>query len=975
MRSSQVSGITVPVKTYAFQPDVWEQGAAPPKGVVPGPGLPTRDRSASRLQEPGDKRDRSLSANKADSLASSRVPRSPAPFNSTSKGRTDDKQRQSSGSAKRKPPPTIPEEGAYRPDLDDIGLKVVRLEGVITPNCNIENFIQDSRAVKQKLSEEGALPGRLKPDDIMKHNEQLTFESLLITDKVEGTNSMPKPSHNLNKAINSQPQSTRKQIVPDQILLTKASPNKITTSEEPPAETLEAKKLNPNFRIQAYDPKYDSEEYIKQIIARDTPQVPSLKTASSLIKQKKTLKEKAEEIYSKDLEELRLNKMMVAKQEHQLKQLSKLPKPVSTTTVTPQTRAKHAAIDKLKKELAKARENEHLYEDPNEEARGSVVEDDDTVDGVAAGRGKSAQGAKPGKVTIADSMKKDDRGRLGPKVAKEDDVEDVADVPEINFDLEQVDAGDQAVATKTKGENVGGKKQSQKDDPEPGELGTEGDIVLDLQGFGNSEPTENEPNKQLPVNKPKKKPEPEPKPEPVLEPTEPEIDIHNDSQFEDGSQDAEVTEPAERQLKPMKAEELPDEPESDQVQTHEETKISRKPEPTQDAKEGDIVMELPMIDSDDAPKPTPGKRELRPKKDQIPPPIVISKNDDDDDLPINSDIDPRFLQDYEFKYNESTGEIEKVKLSESPPEPASPAKPPIEVPPIKPEPAPLASKLKEQQELHNSKLDKKYNPRLEEIEKQLAALREAGKKGPQPPSPDTGVLKSGASGHLRVGLQLSGLLACQQIEAVQNRLKEVNLHKAAQPDRLSSLEKSEPTHKAGVPDVRGARERMAALLNDLEKGFDKDWDEKYKKKSAGSILKEENKPKDNPFDLERLKKMSLDELYQRNAGQTSGKKSEIPMALDPRLAMDAADPTYSQQPTTKTKRVSFAPKPPPKPNSSVSKIPPKTTSLKDSLAVTPELDAEMKARVLNSIVRPNLSNSGAAFASAQITKHPWIDFD
>lgn len=66
---------------------------------------------------------------------------------------------------------------------------------------------------------------------------------------------------------------------------------------------------NGNYRLQPYDPKYDTEAYVKEVILKDTSHVVALKTQNASVKHQTALQSKAQNIIDKDKSEMFWNRI------------------------------------------------------------------------------------------------------------------------------------------------------------------------------------------------------------------------------------------------------------------------------------------------------------------------------------------------------------------------------------------------------------------------------------------------------------------------------------------------------------------------------------------------------------------------------------------------------------------------------------------------------------------------------------------
>lgn len=252
-----------------------------------------------------------------DSLAQSTSklrPSSAAAFGSSQKKAGPSPQK-----SRKNKPDRIPEEGTYRPDLDN-GLCVNRLAPVQdSPDRLIRDFMSDPRS--QLIKSQGGGGGRQTAAQMEEANTLKASMQLMEGERGTAIHRPPKPKtasteaaqRSLQKMKASRALGSRLVVVQQTEKGGEEFANASGGNAKSQWNMAEAGKQK--YRLQPYDEKYDSEEFVRQVIEKDTGYIPSLKSEARIrgVGEKKQSKAKA--IFNNDMKSLNANKLSITRYE------------------------------------------------------------------------------------------------------------------------------------------------------------------------------------------------------------------------------------------------------------------------------------------------------------------------------------------------------------------------------------------------------------------------------------------------------------------------------------------------------------------------------------------------------------------------------------------------------------------------------------------------------------------------------------
>lgn len=209
--------------------------------------------------------------------------------------------------------------------------------------------------------------------------------------------------------------------------------------------------------------------------------------------------------------------------------------------------------------------------------------------------------------------------------------------------------------------------------------------------------------------------------------------------------------------------------------------------------------------------PNPEKQPDNPKQE----------DDENDSLAINSDIDPRFLSSYEFKYSPPVPPI---------PLPVTPA-PEEPIPPVRTREEEMVNEIRDRQ----VKVDMKYVQGIGDIEIELQRVREKEsmiraeierrereetEKARREKIRRDMMAKEGNKG------TMAGIGdAFNRIESVKNKITHMDMHAAIERQALIDKANAHFTHKQSqhppAPSIQDAKQRMAEFLKEQESKVNK----------------------------------------------------------------------------------------------------------------------------------------------------------
>ena len=565
---------------------------------------------------------------------------------------------------------------------------------------------------------------------------------------------------------------------------------------------------NANYALQPYDPKYDDEQFIKEIIRRDTGHVLALKTEATVPKKQQAFKAKAESIHAKDLEEMKRNKVVLPKYAVQMAEL------IKQSGIIPKLGS--AEWEELADDLGLVEKTKQSMKKAVQDVRKGGRADD------------LRQKVKDSHALV--------QARADEQIWEKNEVHNLSRVDEVPDKPEEPAAKPKAVA---------------KED------------FFDEVAVGVDQANEFVEEKESPEEAQPEQPKASAEPQPKL-----------------AAKFSTVEEP----LAPGSPEEQPE----------------------KEPKEHESDFEdLDQAEEDDQEKDAPA-----PEVDN-----------DLEDLPINSDIDPRFLDDYEFKYQKD--DLPPAPISHGPPpEPFCP----IMIPDIPKQVSEIDAIL---EEMHQKRLQiqSKYMPQEGELEEKLRQMREKerelkqkwdeqrAKEEREKKASEKRIYLQGqgdaSSAHQRI------LLSYDRIAAVKASVVDQDIHKAVEErvakDKINSrfrhLEMP-VSHVVALNPLDNAKDRMAKMLDHAEKKIENEW-------KAGA-----NQPK-------------------------------------PVKETVTSNPKLKPISDTKNKTQSILKKSPGKPSN--------TVPLREPPLGPSEMSEDMKKRIRDKLVKPA--------EEAPQYNHPWMDFD
>ena len=213
--------------------------------------------------------------------------------------------------------------------------------------------------------------------EMEKHNLKKTQMAMLMTDKAEQTKTRVSTSGKVKirtaaAALSLEKRKIRGQEVPNPLKenpavdgLMKFAESLVLNSQEtqqPKDEFTKVALINGNFKLQAYDPKYDSEEYVKEVIKRDTGHVLSLKTADVIPKLAESKKKKAESIFKQDIDEMKLNRVEIVKYAPHMVDMQKEKQPHESKRQRDiaELTTRLGLVDQVKRELSRDKAKQYI---------------------------------------------------------------------------------------------------------------------------------------------------------------------------------------------------------------------------------------------------------------------------------------------------------------------------------------------------------------------------------------------------------------------------------------------------------------------------------------------------------------------------------------------------------------------------------------------------------------------------------------
>lgn len=523
---------------------------------------------------------------------------------------------------------------------------------------------------------------------------------------------------------------------------------------------------NSNYMLKPYDPKYDDEEYIKEIIKKDTGHVIALKTEAKLPNKVQASKNKADSIKAKDLEEMKANKV-------------NLPRYVT--------------------QMAEVIKASGILPNKNPEDWQELVDDLGMV-----------TKAKQGFANLLGNKVDKERAKSVKKLAKD------------SLTLVKARADDEIW---------------EKEDPH--RLSRIEDVA---------EAPEEPPAKNKPVGK-----------EDFFDEIAMGVEIANQ---EVGDND--LPPPKKEKSKPVV--EKIDKAEVDQEIEAADIENKEKSEIPNEENESDFE----NLDGDPE-EENAGDDEMKIKNEKT----KTQKFDDLEDLPINSDIDPRFLDDYEFKYTKEKPS-EPIKSTGPLPEPIYPVKIPV----IKPAKTSVEIIL---EEMHNKRslIQSKYITQEGDLEEKLRLMREKEKElkklWDMQREREENLKKESEkkiyeenrgdpfSAHQRI------VMSYDRISNIKNSIVNQDIHKAIEDKKIQDkingrfkhLEILMPKDSSTNP-LQNAKDRMKSMLDQAEKKIEKEIDEN--KKVTGAP---------NPKNVQSPKKPEAEIISKKKPNNEKGKTAVV----------------------------------------------------------------------------------------------------
>ena len=206
-----------------------------------------------------------------------------------------------------------------------------------------------------------------------------------------------------------------------------------------------------NFKLQPYEGKYDTDEYVREVIKRDTGHIISLKTADSINKRHDDKIKVSTLIYKSDLQEMHLNKIELPKYKpHMIDIQSREKKSMKDTSRQREIEVltnKLYRVDKVKNEMSKYSTNNYIdgsvsrkVDSMISDMKVNVMMADDRMnedmyeqdDDLRVSGVEDVKGGSDGEV---------ENGKRGNVVVKEDEFDDEVDVRPSLLEGDNVDIG------------------------------------------------------------------------------------------------------------------------------------------------------------------------------------------------------------------------------------------------------------------------------------------------------------------------------------------------------------------------------------------------------------------------------------------------------------------------------------------------------------------------------------------------------
>ena len=206
-----------------------------------------------------------------------------------------------------------------------------------------------------------------------------------------------------------------------------------------------------NFKLQPYEGKYDTDEYVREVIKRDTGHIISLKTADSINKRHDEKIKVSTLIYKSDLQEMHLNKIDLPKYKpHMIDIQSREKKSMKDTSRQREIEVltnKLYRVDKVKNEMSKYSTNNYIdgtvsrkVDSMISDMKVNVMMADDRMnedmyeqdDDLRVSGVEDVKGGSDGEV---------ENGKRGNVVVKEDEFDDEVDVRPSLLEGDNVDIG------------------------------------------------------------------------------------------------------------------------------------------------------------------------------------------------------------------------------------------------------------------------------------------------------------------------------------------------------------------------------------------------------------------------------------------------------------------------------------------------------------------------------------------------------